>query len=179
MDEIYVLCFSNPLIWFQILMQHNLLSRGFHMLCFCFCMLIYQWRFFPQEYAGMSPACFEVIMAISSQNFAIYWLRREKKRNSKILRKYLATNMHQYMMVILSSWDLFALLSRNVQLQPPCCFVCTHMFDPRSKSIMLILNHLGPRRTPRDSCTRLPLGDQPPCSAHSIATILQNCTQIH
>ena len=36
----------------------------------------------------------------------------------------------------------------TVQLQPPCCVVCTHMFDPRSKSIMLILNHLGPRRIP-------------------------------
>ena len=112
-------------------MRHNLLSKGFHMLCFCFCMLIYQWRFFPQEHAGMSPACSEVIMAISSQKFAIYWLRREKKRNSKILRKYLATNMHQYMMVILSSWDLFALLSRNRTIAATMlCRVYTHVWSP-------------------------------------------------
>ena len=105
------------------------------MLCFCFCMLIYQWRFFPQEDANMPLACFcfEVIMAISSQNFAIciYWLRDEKKRNSKILRKYLATNMHQYMMVILSSWDLFALLSRNRTIAATMlCRVYTHVWSP-------------------------------------------------
>ena len=79
--------------------------------------------------------CFEVIMAISSQNFAIciYWLQDEKKRNSKILRKYLATNMHQYMMVmvILSSWDLFALLSGNRTIAATMlCRVYTHVWSP-------------------------------------------------
>ena len=69
------------------------------------------------------------------KNFAIcsYWLRDEKKRNSTILRKYLATNMHQYMMVmvILSSWDLFALLSGNRTIAATMlCRVYTHVWSP-------------------------------------------------
>ena len=67
------------------------------------------------------------------KNFAIcsYWLRDEKKRNSTILRKYLATNMHQYMMVILTSWDLFALLSGNRTIAATMlCRVYTHVWSP-------------------------------------------------
>ena len=89
--------------------------------------------FSPGTRMSLACFCFEVIMAISSKNFAIcsYWLRDEKKRNSTILRKYLATNMHQYMMVILSSWDLFALLSGNRTIAATVlCRVYTHVWSP-------------------------------------------------
>ena len=56
---------------------------------------------------------------------------------------------------LLSGWEILK-----------CTVVCcVHMFDPRSKSIMLILNHLGPRRIPEGLLHRPPRGNHP-CSLH-------------
>ena len=152
------------------------------MLCFSFCMLSMK-VFFPQEHAGMSLACFCLKLSWPKVHRPLQFASIDCGMKRKGTLKSYVNISPQICTNIWWSSSAAGICLRfwvaSVQLQPPCCVACTHMFDPRSKSIMLILNHLGPRRTPRDSCTRLPLGDQPPCSAHSIATILQNCTQIH
>ena len=97
------------------------------MLCFSFCMLSMK-VFSPGTcWHVTSMFLFWSYHGHKFTELCIY----QKKRNSKILRKYLATNMHQYMMVILSSWDLFALLSRNRTIAATMlCRVYTHVWSP-------------------------------------------------